>query len=145
MQSGSAADDSDVNAAIAKIGEAHDIEKIGFCAADVFTEVREALHERKAAGLSADMAFTYRNPDRSTDPSRTLENAQSIIVGARSYRRSLEGAAGESSSSGKPAGAGRAEIAEYVWEPPLRRAANRIASNRPVPRRRRLAGPGADR
>ena len=33
------------------------------------------------------MAFTYRNPDRSTDPSRTLRGARSLVVGALGYRR----------------------------------------------------------
>jgi epoxyqueuosine reductase len=31
------------------------------------------------------MSFTYRNPDRSTDPERSLAGAKSIVVGARSY------------------------------------------------------------
>ena len=108
------------NSAIAEIAETHHIDKIGFCAADVFADVRDALHERKAAGLSADMAFTYRNPDRSTDPSRTLENARSIVVGARSYRRSAKASEAQPTCrerEGEPAGAGSAAIAEYVWEP----------------------------
>ena len=95
--------------AIAAIAENHAIDKIGFCAADVFADVRAALHERKAAGLSADMAFTYRNPDRSTDVSRSLVGARSIVVGARSYRRSAPATASSD--------AGQADIAEYVWEP----------------------------
>ena len=36
-------------------------------------EPATALHERKAAGLHAGMEFTYRNPDRSTDPGRAVE------------------------------------------------------------------------
>jgi epoxyqueuosine reductase len=31
------------------------------------------------------MAFTYRNPSRSTDPARTLPGVQAIVVGARAY------------------------------------------------------------
>ncbi len=95
---------------LAAIGDDHGIDKIGFCSAAIFEDVRAALHERKAAGLSADMAFTYRNPDRSTDPSRTLEDAKSIVVGARSYRRTKP-----EDPSAAPAGI--AEVAEYVWEP----------------------------
>ena len=91
------------------IATAHDIDKVGVCSADVFTDVRAALHERKAAGLSADMQFTYRNPDRATDPRRSLPDAETIVVCARSYRR----AAPET----EPASAGNAAIAEYVWEP----------------------------
>jgi epoxyqueuosine reductase len=37
------------------------------------------------------MQFTYRNPDRSTDPSRTLVEARSIVVGARAYAADVAG------------------------------------------------------
>ena len=53
--------------ALVTIAANHDIDKVGVCSAGTFSEVRDALHERKAAGLHADMQFTYRNPDRSTD------------------------------------------------------------------------------
>jgi epoxyqueuosine reductase len=33
------------------------------------------------------MAFTYRNPDRSTDPGRALPGATALVVGALHYRR----------------------------------------------------------
>ena len=36
--------------------------------AAVLERARRALHERRDAGLAAGMGFTYRNPDRSTDP-----------------------------------------------------------------------------
>ena len=98
-----------LDSALVELGERHGIDKIGFCSAAVFEDVRATLHERKDAGLSADMAFTYRNPDRATDVSRSLEGARSIVVCARSYRRT--------SPSHDDGGAGRAEIAEYVWEP----------------------------
>ena len=91
------------------IASEHDIDKVGVCSADVFIDVRNALHERKAAGLSADMQFTYRNPDRATDPRRSLANAETIVVCARSYRRARP--------ERVPGHTGEAEIAEYVWEP----------------------------
>lgn len=91
------------------IADRHDIDRLGVCSAEVFADVREVLHSRKAAGLSADMQFTYRNPDRATDPSRVLPGAQSLVVAARSYRRSATPVAIG------PTGA--AAIAEYVWEP----------------------------
>jgi len=46
---------------------------------------RRILEERKAAGLSANMQFTYRNPARSTDPSRLLPGAAALVVGAWPY------------------------------------------------------------
>ena len=98
-----------LNAELAAIAEANNIDRIGFCSADSFDDVRSELHARKAKGLSADMQFTYRNPDRATDPSRTLPGAKSIVVGARSYRRAP--------ATADVSPAGQAQIAEYVWEP----------------------------
>ena len=100
-------DDASLKAELAEIAEAYAVDRIGFCSAAVFEDVRRTLHDRKADGLSADMAFTYRNPDRATDPQRALPGAQALVVGARSYRRRRE--PGEVA---KPT----AEVAEYVWE-----------------------------
>lgn len=94
---------------LAAIADQHGIDRMGVCSAAVFEDVRKVLHDRKAAGLSADMQFTYRNPDRATDPSRALPGAASIVVAARSYRRN--------SVAPEVGPTGAAAIAEYVWEP----------------------------
>jgi epoxyqueuosine reductase len=60
---------------------------VGITSAMVFEETRAALHDRKRRGLSDSMQFTYRNPERSTDPTRILPGARSLVVGAMSYRR----------------------------------------------------------
>ena len=44
-----------------------------------------AIHQRIDAGLHDGMGFTFRNPERSTDPSRAVAEARSVIVAARSY------------------------------------------------------------
>lgn len=98
-----------LNDELASIAETNKIDRIGFCTAEVFEEVRRTLHSRKAEGLSADMQFTYRNPDRSTDPARSVTGARSIVVAAKSYRRR--------SVPVEKSAIGSAEIAEYVWEP----------------------------
>jgi epoxyqueuosine reductase len=46
---------------------------------------RRVIEERKAAGLSGGMQFTYRNPARSTDPSHALPGARALVVGAWQY------------------------------------------------------------
>jgi epoxyqueuosine reductase len=75
--------------------------------AEPFVEVRATLHERKAAGLHGGMAFTYRNPERSTDPSAAVPDASALVVGARSYMTDEpEGAI--------PGPAGR--VARYAWD-----------------------------
>ena len=53
--------------------------------AEPFVEVRRNLEERKAAGLHGGMAFTYRQPARSTDPEVALRDAAALVVGARGY------------------------------------------------------------
>lgn len=73
---------SDVVAA----GTAAGLDRIGRTTAEPFLDARAALVERREAGLAADMAFTYRNPDRSTDPRRTLPSANSLVVAALGYR-----------------------------------------------------------
>ena len=71
----------EITAHVADWGITH----VGVCSAEILTETRATLHERKAEGLHADMGFTYRNPDRSTDPQHAVADAYSIIVGARPY------------------------------------------------------------
>jgi len=71
---------------------------VGIADAGVFVETREILHSRRRDGLNANMQFTYRNPDRSTDPSRILDGARSLVVGAWGYRREDTTGSGETST-----------------------------------------------
>lgn len=61
------------------------LDRIGVCDASILGRARAELHRRKTAGLSDTMQFTFRNPERSTDPSATMSDVRSIVVGARSY------------------------------------------------------------
>jgi epoxyqueuosine reductase len=67
------------------LGRAAGLDAIGVAAAEPFVDTLRHLHERRAAGLHGGMSFTYRNPERSTDPERALAGAQAIVVGARGY------------------------------------------------------------
>ena len=89
-----------------------------------------------AAGLADDMAFTYRNPERSTDPPAAVAGAQAIFVGARPYgaARRPPGPAG---SSGR--------IARYAWDDHVDRAARGAVGRRPAAARRRVEGRGVRR
>jgi epoxyqueuosine reductase len=58
---------------------------VGVAPATPMEATRRILEERKAAGLSANMQFTYRNPARSTDPRRLLPGAAALVVGAWPY------------------------------------------------------------
>ena len=102
------------------LGRAGGLDAIGATTADVFTVAREALHQRKAEGLHGGMAFTYKNPDRSTDPGAALPGASTLIVAARFYRRADEEPGQE------PSG----RIARYSWTDhyaPLRAGLSQIA------------------
>jgi epoxyqueuosine reductase len=84
------------------------LDAVEVATAEPFVAVRSTLVERKAAGLHGGMAFTYRNPERSTDPARSVEDARSLVVGARSYLVDEPAAPG----GGEPVG----RIARYAWE-----------------------------
>lgn len=58
---------------------------VGFAPATPFEDARRAIEQRKAAGLDAGMQFTFRAPERSTDPRRALPGAVSLVVGAWPY------------------------------------------------------------
>ncbi len=58
---------------------------LGAAAVEPFVDARAELERRRDLGLHGGMQFTYRNPERSTDPSRILDGARSLVVGAWPY------------------------------------------------------------
>ena len=108
---------------LAEVGRAAGLDAVGVAPAEPFAGTRQALEERKARGLHGGMAFTYRDPARSTDPDRALEGARSLVVGARSYRRA-------DPPPRVPAGEPVGRIARYSWDDPygpLREALGAVA------------------
>ncbi len=81
-------------------GEEAGLAAVGVAPATPMEATRRILVERKAAGLSGDMQFTYRNPARSTDPGRILPGAAALVVAAWPYGRA-ERASGPSGSRPK--------------------------------------------
>ncbi|MEO6124593.1 MAG: tRNA epoxyqueuosine(34) reductase QueG [Ilumatobacteraceae bacterium] len=61
------------------------LDRIGVAPAVVMERARATLIERKRIGLNDTMQFTYRNPQRSTEPDAAVAGARSMIVAARSY------------------------------------------------------------
>ena len=117
---------------LARSAAEHGIEHLGVAPATCWSGRGARSHERRDAGLAAGMAFTYRNPERSTDPQRAVPGARSIIVAARSYLADDEPAAAR-----RPAGAGR----PLRLGRPLRPAARRAAGDRPAAARPPASGP----
>lgn len=99
----------DLAEALRSAGAAAGLDAVGITDAAPFDAERAILESRRADGLAADMAFTYRNPARSTDPQRILDGAASIVVGALGYGR----AAGEVGERDPTRPTGR--VARYAW------------------------------
>jgi epoxyqueuosine reductase len=87
-------------------GLAGGLDVVEVAGAEPFAEVRATLEERKAAGLHGGMSFTYRKPERSTDPGAALPGAAALVVGARSYYLDLP----------EPEPGTEARIARYAWD-----------------------------
>jgi epoxyqueuosine reductase len=90
----------------------------GVAAAEVFDGTRHDLEVRKRAGLHGGMAFTYRNPARSTDPSRSLDGARSLVVGALGYLRDPPPADPDAVALGR--------VARYAWSDAYRELTDRL-------------------
>ncbi len=109
-------------AAVSAAGRAAGLAAVGMASAAPFVTTRRILEERRGAGLHGGMAFTYRNPARSTDPSATLPGARSLIVGAWAY---------DAPVPPRPAPDGSwARVARYAWHDhygELRRALHAVA------------------
>jgi epoxyqueuosine reductase len=109
-------------AALLTLGRASGLDGVGVAPAAVFAGTRAHLEERKAAGLHGGMQFTYRRPDRSTDPAAALHGARALVVGAMGYRRSAVPPPVEHGP--------QARVASYSWADryaPLRHALGVIA------------------
>lgn len=115
------------------VGLGAGLDSVGIAPAAPFASTRQVLERRRSDGLAGGMAFTYRNPQRSTDPSNVVAGARAIVVGARAYRRqapheSPDRTAPQSARRRPP----RAEVARYSWIDhyvPLRQALEEIAGH----------------
>ncbi len=65
------------------VGSSAGLDAIGVAGAHPFDDVRREIERRRDEGLHGGMQFTFRNPARSTDPTRILAGARSLVVGAR--------------------------------------------------------------
>ena len=70
-----------------EIGRRAGLCAVGVCRAEPFADTTRILRKRKREGLHGGMQFTYRNPERSTDPARSLPGAASLVVGALDFWR----------------------------------------------------------
>ncbi len=104
------------------------ITHVGVTTAEMLADARSAIRDRIERDLVDGMRFTFKNPERSTNPAASMPTARSVIVAARPYLTEVDPA--------RPAGP-HARIGRYAWEDhyaPLR------AGLRQVGRRLKRAG-----
>ena len=63
----------------------HGVTRVGVAPATVLHRARTELRSRLEQGLVDGMQFTFKNPERSTDPQHAVRDARSILVAARPY------------------------------------------------------------
>jgi epoxyqueuosine reductase len=123
---------ADLTETVVGLGRAAGLAAVGVTTAETFEETRRHLFERRERGLNGAMQFTYRNPDRSTDPRRILPGARSLVVGAWSYRQGEpgDGRADPSAPGGDRSPQGRvARYARSDHYAALRRALSPVAQH----------------
>ncbi len=95
---------ADLRRQLLEAGKRAGLDMVRITDASPFLETRRHLFERRAAGLHGGMNFTYRRPERSTDPAVALPGARSLVVGALSYGRGAGDTAGADGASAGQAG-----------------------------------------
>lgn len=109
------------------------LDRVGVTHAGILERSRVALVDRRERGLADTMGFTFRDPERSTDPTRAVDGARSILVGALSYAITEETEPDEATAgatSGASIGELSARVARYAradFYTPLRRALQDVA------------------
>lgn len=111
------------------------LDRVGITHAGILERSRVALVDRRERGLADTMGFTFRDPERSTDPTRAVDGARSILVGALSYagdepESSLVGSSDIQSSIEQSMKHPIARVARYARVDvytPLRRALQDVA------------------
>ena len=85
MQSADVSDLQRYTDSITRLGLEAGAAFVSVAPAGVMLRARDELFARKARGLNDTMDFTYRNPERSTDPQRAVGGAKAVIVAALPY------------------------------------------------------------
>ena len=119
---GGGADERALIETLAEIGHAAGLCAVGVCRAEPFSDTAAVLQERKQAGLHGGMQFTYRNPERSTDPARLVPGATAVVVGALEYEADTCDPPGDGGPHARVAAYARAD-----YYTPLRTALEAIA------------------
>ena len=89
---------------LALLGEEFGIDVVGAAAPQPYAETEQAIRDRRARGLFADMRFTMAQPEVSCHPETLLPGARSVVSAALCYY-----------AQGPEAGAGEGRLPRYTW------------------------------
>lgn len=67
------------------VGLSAGLDRVGVATATPFVPVRLEMERRVAEGMSAGLGFTFKDPEKATDVSRSFGWASRLVVGSRSY------------------------------------------------------------
>lgn len=70
---------------LVRVGLEAGLDRVGMAAPDPFDDVRREMERRQAAGLTARLGFTYKDPARATDVRSSFPWAATLVVGIRAY------------------------------------------------------------
>jgi epoxyqueuosine reductase len=91
-------------AELTRLGEELGIDVVGAAAARPYAETEQAIRERRARGLFADMRFTMAQPEVSCHPETLLSDARTVVSAALCYY-----------APGPEPGAGEGRLPRYTW------------------------------
>jgi epoxyqueuosine reductase len=89
---------------LTRLGEELGIDVVGAAPARPYAETEQAIRERRARGLFADMRFTMAQPEVSCHPETLLPNARTVVSAALCYY-----------APGPEAEAGEGRLPRYTW------------------------------
>jgi epoxyqueuosine reductase len=91
-------------AELTRLGEELGIDVVGATAARPYAETEQAIRERRALGLFADMRFTMAQPEVSCHPETLLPDARTVVSAALCYY-----------APGPEVEAGEGRLPRYTW------------------------------
>ncbi|HXV34446.1 MAG TPA: tRNA epoxyqueuosine(34) reductase QueG [Gaiellaceae bacterium] len=89
---------------LARLGEELGLDVVGAAAARPYAETEQAIHDRRARGLFADMRFTMAQPEVSCHPEALFAGARTVVSAALCYY-----------ADGPEPRAGEGRLPRYTW------------------------------
>lgn len=76
---------TDLRENLIRTGLAAGLDRVGVAAAGSFDQVRSDMEQRVESGMTGRLRFTFKDPGRATDVTRSFPWAKRLVVGIRSY------------------------------------------------------------